>query len=44
VEAIDKGLVFRYIVRGRKVESDHITHGNSKRRDEDETNAYASLY
>jgi hypothetical protein len=44
VEAIDEGLVFRYIVRGREVEQDHITNANSERRDEDETTAYASLH
>jgi hypothetical protein len=43
-EAIDKGLVFRYIVRGRNVELDYITHVNSMRRDEDETSTRASLH
>jgi hypothetical protein len=44
MEAIDKGLIFRYIVRGRKVEPDHITHANFERRDEDETSACAGLH
>jgi hypothetical protein len=34
-QAIDQHLIFRYIVRSRKIEVDHILHLHSKRGDED---------
>jgi hypothetical protein len=44
VEAVDKSLVFWYIVRDSEVELDHVTHVNYEGRDEDETSAHTNLH
>jgi hypothetical protein len=43
-QAVDEGLIFRYVVRGREMKLDRVLHMYPKRRDEDEPRVGALLH